>query len=76
MKFSFVAIIPIHLSSATFSQDDKSLLIWHQIFWKALLIGNLERPITFHYSIAQQHPVPIPRIQNVKLHQERLFTGT
>jgi hypothetical protein len=33
----------------------------HRTLWTALLTGNLQKPITFHYSIQQPHTALIPK---------------
>jgi hypothetical protein len=38
---------------------------------KALLTGNLQKPNKFHYSIYQQHPVPIARFQKANFDKDR-----
>jgi hypothetical protein len=47
--------------------DDLEALLTINLIWSIL--------ITYHYSISQQHPAPIPRVQKATVDHERLYTG-
>jgi len=53
----------------------KSSIIQCWMIQEALLTGNLEKPIIFHYSIYWQQPAPILKAQKAKFDQERLYIG-
>jgi hypothetical protein len=40
-----------------------------------LLTVNVQRPMTFHYSIYQQHQALVPEVQKGKAVIQKLFTG-